>query len=396
MRTFLSSTIPFLPLITFGQFTVYNEANSDLSADFISDVEASATGVWVGTANGLNHFDGTDWVTWNTSNSTLVHNIITDLAVDGAGDLWIWNYDQGCSRFDGSSFQHFTTADGLNSNSGTSVMYAGDALWAGNYGGLNRYEGGAWVSYTTGPNGPPDADVRECDADALGGLWVPTFGGGIAYFNGSWTVYNSTNSALPFDDVFVARVHPNGHVWIGTRNGLVDFDNGTFTVFTDLNSMLTDDDIRGIDIGSGGEVLVATRTGGLHIIAPDGAWTTYTTSNSNLPSNEVWRAVMDPAGTLWVATTLGLARFDDFSTTIAVSTPASMHATVNAYAGILSVTVETEAQVRVFDATGRAVWSSDAWSQRVRQDLSTQATGVFTVVIEGRNGQRAAHKVFLP
>ena len=394
IRAITISTL-VLPLCTRGQFTVYTTSNSGLTSDFITGLAPDTSGVWVGTIEGLNHFDGLNWLNWTTANSDLPADVVTDLAVDDQWRLWSWNYDQGCSRFDGTSFEHFTTADGLGSNLGSNVMVLGNTVYAGTYGGLSELEGSAWTTFTTGVTGLPMDDVRDCAIDATGGLWIPTFGGGIAYYDGTWTVQNTFNSDLPDDDVFVARVHPNGHVWMGTRNGLVDHSGGEFTVYTTANSILVDDDIRNIEFGNDGEVVICTRHGGVYTIGTDGAWTAYTTSNSNLPSNEAWESLVDAAGNLWLATSTGLATIPGWSTSTGVAlTEHLLEAQVGMYNGILQVNLSGgQAQVRMFDELGRPIWSSAGPMTRLQQDLSTLATGVYHVVLWNAEGQRA-WKVF--
>jgi ligand-binding sensor domain-containing protein len=379
-----------LPVQAIGQFTVYTSTSSGLTSDFITGLAPDTNGVWVGTIEGLNHFDGLNWLNWTTGNSDLPADVVTDLAVDAQGRLWSWNYDQGCSRFDGTSFEPFTLADGLGSNLGSNVMVLDNTVHAGTFGGLSVFQGSVWTTITSGASGLPMDDVRDCDLDASGGLWVPTFGGGIAYYDGVWTVYNTGNSDLPHDEVFVARVHPNGHVWMGTRNGLVDHSNGAFTVYTTVNSILVDDDIRNIELGNDGEVVICTRYGGVYTIDSDGNWSSYTTTNSNLPSNQTWESLVDDAGNLWLATSTGLATLPGWSTSTAVAQAESFpDAQVGLINGRLLVTLPSgSAHVRLSDALGRHVWSSSGRVTAVQQDLSTLSSGIYHVALWSAEGQQ--------
>ena len=379
-----------LPLFANAQFTVYNTGNSDLTADFVGGLAPDDNGVWVATANGLNHFDGLLWTNWTTGNSDIPADIVTDLAVDANGDLWSWNYDQGCSRFDGTTFEHFTTANGLSDNLGSNIMVLDNTVYAGTYGGLSTLQGSSWTTINSGSSQLPNDDVRDCDIDGTGGLWVPTFGGGIAYFDGDWTVLNTGNSDLPYDEVLVARVHPNGHVWFGTRNGLVDYNGGEMTVYTSDNSILEDNDIRNIEFGNEGEVVICTRYGGVYAIGTDGNWTAWTTGNSNLPSDETWESLVDANGNLWIATSLGLATLEGWSSPSAVTeNPAFAQAAVTLHNGRLQVSIpEGTAQVRLFDDLGRNVWNSTGPVASVQQYLGPLTTGVYHVALWNNDGQR--------
>jgi ligand-binding sensor domain-containing protein len=380
----------FLPYCANAQFTVYTSTNSDLTSDFITGLAPDTNGVWVATTQGLNHFDGLTWNNWTTGNSNLAANIVTDLAVDSDWNLWSWNYDQGCSRFDGNTFQQFTGADGLSDNSGSNVMVLNDIVYAGTFSGLSTFQGSTWSTINNGSSELPNDDVRDCDIDGSNGLWIPTFGGGIAYYDGAWTVYNTVNSDLPHDEVLVARVHPNGHVWMGTRNGLVDYSGGEFTVYTSDNSILEDNDIRNIEFGNEGEVVICTRYGGVYTIGTDGSWNSYTTLNSNLPSDETWESLVDDNGNLWLATSLGLATIPGWSssTPVAEAVP-FQEARVSVRNGRLQVSIpEGSARVRLFDDLGRTVWNSAGPVAGVQQDLSSLATGVYHVALWNDGGQR--------
>ena len=368
-----------IPVSTHAQFTVYTASNSGLSHDGVGSLAESSTGLWVGTLDGLDHFDGSTWTVWTTDNSNIPHDIVTDLAVDTAGYLWSWNYGEGCSRFDGTTFEHFTTTDGLGDNSGSNIMLLNNAIYAGTYGGLSKLDGSEWMNYSTGNSGLPSDMVRDCDADASGGLWVPTIGGGVAYFDGTWTVFNTSNSDLPDNGVQVARVHPNGHVWFGTHNGLVDYASGVFTVYTTSNSILEDNFIEHITFSDDGDV-IASGNGGVYIIDPDGDWTSYTSLNSNLPSDEVSETLVDQQGKLWVATTSGLAMFPAWSSTSMESRPVFQQAVVRLSDGTLKVSLpEGSAHVQLVDGLGRTVWTSSGQVARLQQDLGVLLPGVYHV-----------------
>lgn len=379
-----------LPCCANAQFTVYTSANSDLTGDFVTGLAPDTNGVWVATTEGLNHFDGITWNNWTTGNSDLPADIVTDLAVDADGKLWSWNYDQGCSRFDGTAFEHFTSADGLSDNAGSNVMVLNNIVYAGTYSGLSTFQGSTWSTINTGSSELPDNDVRDCDIDGSNGLWIPTFGGGIAYYDGAWTIYNTGNSDLPDDEVFVARVHPNGHVWMGTRSGLVDYSGGEFTVYTSDNSILEDNDIRNIEFGNEGEVVICTRYGGAYTIGTDGSWTSYTTLNSDLPSDETWESLVDDNGNLWLATSTGLATIAGWSSSTPVAEPIPFpQAQVSVHHGRLQVSVpEGPARVRLFDDLGRDVWNSGTPITSVQRDISTVATGIYHVVLWSDLGHR--------
>ena len=44
---------------------------------------------WFGTDSGVNEYDGSNWTTYNTSNSGLVDDAVTAIAIDNEGNKWL-------------------------------------------------------------------------------------------------------------------------------------------------------------------------------------------------------------------------------------------------------------------------------------------------------------------
>src|SRR4030067_765087 len=61
-----------------GDMTRYNTANSGLPDNMISSIAKDVNGdLWIGTDNGLARFNGVSWVVYNSGNSPLPRNDIT-------------------------------------------------------------------------------------------------------------------------------------------------------------------------------------------------------------------------------------------------------------------------------------------------------------------------------
>ncbi|MEQ8240401.1 MAG: two-component regulator propeller domain-containing protein, partial [Cyclobacteriaceae bacterium] len=61
-----------------------------LSSGSITSVVQDKTGfIWIGTKNGLNRYDGHDFITYNTSNSALSSNDISSLFIDSSQRFWL-------------------------------------------------------------------------------------------------------------------------------------------------------------------------------------------------------------------------------------------------------------------------------------------------------------------
>src|SRR5262249_13326778 len=112
---------------------------------------------------------------WTTEDG-LPQNSINAILQTRDGYLWLATYG-GLVRYDGVQFTSFTKGNtkGLNSNRVVSLMEAGDgALWIGTEdGGVSRLKDGAFTPYTTS-DGLPEANIWGFVTDDQNPLLVVT------------------------------------------------------------------------------------------------------------------------------------------------------------------------------------------------------------------------------
>jgi len=127
------------------------------------------------------------WQAYRMSDSHLVSNQITAVAVQDDGALWIATQGSGVSMRDASGeWRHFTEENSdLASNLVRSLaidadgdvwigtqQYWKDGAWAG--GGLNRYQDGEWTTFGKDNSGLPTNEVITIEIDADGLVWLGT------------------------------------------------------------------------------------------------------------------------------------------------------------------------------------------------------------------------------
>jgi signal transduction histidine kinase/ligand-binding sensor domain-containing protein len=107
-------------------------------------------GLWIGTAGGLGHWNGTN-VQMLTTHDGLSANNIHALAEDHAGDLWIGTELGGLNRLRAGHFTAFRQSNGFPSDNISSLYVDGeDVLWIGTMGnGLIRFQDGKATHYLT-------------------------------------------------------------------------------------------------------------------------------------------------------------------------------------------------------------------------------------------------------
>lgn len=154
----------------------YTSANG-LPDDFIRSLMVDPDGtLWAGTRRGLVHLDGDSGrllATYTHQDGLGSDSIGALLRPESAkSDLWIATFD-GLSRLRDGKIVNFTKSDGLSGNIVTSLAAdASGALWIGTKGdGLSRYSQGAFTAFQQ--EGLPK-DIYSILPDRQGRLWFGT------------------------------------------------------------------------------------------------------------------------------------------------------------------------------------------------------------------------------
>ncbi len=107
---------------------------------------------------------------------TYNENYVFSLQLDTAGFLWIGTWGGGISRFDGKEFVNYSTQDGLAGNVVYGITQTADgAMWFATNHGISRFDGSAWSRYTR-KDGLIGEDVYTIKA-AGNAIWAGQKGG---------------------------------------------------------------------------------------------------------------------------------------------------------------------------------------------------------------------------
>jgi len=183
--------------------------------------------IWAGTTAGLARFDGS-WESW-TQRHCLPADPIRGLAFDRSGDLWLATDSYGVLVFDGSTFEPFTTVDGLpNDRVWTITVDSRDRVWAGT-------DSGIWVHPQDGSgdivlgadSGLPRMNVLFLVEDTQGHMWAGTTQG-IARIDPTGHVVSSFAAPDGFTDgeanENAALLDREGMLWFGLARGVTRLD----------------------------------------------------------------------------------------------------------------------------------------------------------------------------
>jgi ligand-binding sensor domain-containing protein len=98
--------------------------------------------------------------------------------------------------------------------------------WIGTWGGgLSRFDGKRWTTYTAGNGTIGGNFVHALEIDLKGNLWAAT-NKGVSRFDGkSWKTYTTADGLLD-DNVFSIAFDKDGNKWFGTWTGLSKMIDG--------------------------------------------------------------------------------------------------------------------------------------------------------------------------
>lgn len=203
------------------KITAYNPISTNsLSQDLILSLcEAHDGSLWAGA-----DFDGgltrlkNGHATHYTWRDGLINAGLRVLHEDALGNLWIGT-DRGLSCFkDGKFITNEVTARLANDSVRDIAEDRSGSLWFATQNGLRRWQDGQLKWYNTG-NGLPDNSVTALSVDDANTLWIGTSTGGLTrYRGGEFTTY-TTREGLFSDEIF-GILADNGWLWMTCSKGI--------------------------------------------------------------------------------------------------------------------------------------------------------------------------------
>lgn len=208
--------------------------------------------IWAGTNDGLFRFNGSSFVEFTLpvpevadTSYKWVRGKIWCLMQDSDGNLWFGRDGYGACKYDGVSFSHFTTRDGLCSNNVASIAEDDQGhIWFGSItsdfpefkkeGGLSQYDGNSFRKF------PELEDLTQNDIytvykDKSGSIWVGAVGLGAYRFEGDKsTLFKETdkNDIVYSFGIQSILEDTEGTLWFGFSGGLFRFDGQLFVNMT--------------------------------------------------------------------------------------------------------------------------------------------------------------------
>ncbi len=264
--------------------------------------------VCVGTTKGLSHFNGVEWTSCSGA-SAPPGTDVRSIAIDTENAAWVVT-DKGVFSIRGTEWVTRILDGGFQQM----VVGSDGVKWfATSAGGLTRYDGVTWTSYTTDNSGIPDNYIKKFTIDNTGVIWLScsrsianSAGFGLTRFNGyTWANWNTDG---PIENIsYSAAVDHDNVKWFGTDIGVSRYDGVKWTNYQRVDG-------RAI---SGGHAIIVDKSNrkwfmGPGVISFNGAeWTFHTSDDTPPQMLDMTSYTADRNGVEWIGTNkTGLWRRD--------------------------------------------------------------------------------------
>jgi hypothetical protein len=160
----------------------------------------------------------TYWKTFNTSNSLLLSDSITDIQIDSYGTKYI------------GTKKGYTTINGKNWKSISSFpinqigIDSKNTVWLVGKGGVIYGNSNNWTPLNLLSSGLTDKNINSIGFDQNGSVWLTTPNNIAIYKSGNWINYNKSTTSYLKDSINSIFIDKNNQKWIATTNGVVKFD----------------------------------------------------------------------------------------------------------------------------------------------------------------------------
>jgi ligand-binding sensor domain-containing protein len=195
-----------------------------------------------------------------------------DVLEDRKGNLWFGSKDSGVYLLPSgqTTFQHFTTKDGLASNMALHIYEdkAGN-IWFGS----SRYDGKTFRNFTT-KDGFPSNSIRLLLEDKTGKLWFCTQQEDMFVYDGKTFTVLKNKDGEAFNNVWGIIEDRKGNIWFG---GSIIKDRKGSTLYLEAGLWRYD-----------GSTITKVSQRGAYSIIQDKKGNIWTTGEVNPPNGAVW------------------------------------------------------------------------------------------------------------
>ena len=287
--------------------------------------------LWIITQEGLSKYNGFEVENYKYSSvdpHSISSNLVTRVAEDRFGYLWIATVGGGLNRFDpaDNSFSAIYTSNDTKyaplSNDIYTIFSDQDGnLWLGYENAFSKFDTSTqeFVHYRSHTEGIPALGIVQRFAQSSNGtIWAATQAGLIAIDRSldqiSFYQHDENDpSSISSNDLIAVLSDSNDNIWIASRNKGVNVISPKHDVTLKFNhsdknlNSLSSDTLYDIFEDTEHRIWIGTQEGlDLYVEAENG-FRRFTKQNSDLPSDIISSIYQSREGKYWVGTYYGLA-----------------------------------------------------------------------------------------
>jgi ligand-binding sensor domain-containing protein len=185
---------------------------SNIPMSMVRHVKQARNGdILIASYLGVFRYDGTSFTNLTSKIISPRFSSFWDVLEDRKGNLWFASKDSSVYYYNGKSFQHFTTKDGLASNMALHIYEdrAGN-IWFG----ASRYDGKSFRNFST-KDGFPSNSIRLLLEDKTGKLWFCAQQENMFVYDGKTFTVLKNKDGKAFNNVWGITEDRKGYIWFG-------------------------------------------------------------------------------------------------------------------------------------------------------------------------------------
>lgn len=254
-----------------GKWKTYNIPDG-LGDAFVYGVMTASNGdIWIATWSGANRVRGGDldnrskWDLFTVENTKggVPNDWIYGLAEGKNGEIWLAT-EGGMARFANNRWDNWNHAKGMGATYDRvkdDIAFKSDPGKQSVHHAKQKQEMGLQgVDVAYNPN-----YVVSLVVDRQGTVWAGTWGGGLSRFDGKKWVSYTTTEGLPGNHVFMLRVDEKDQLWIGTNKGLTRWRDGKFAKALTMADGLFANDVFAMATAQDGSLWIGSFGGVTHL-----------------------------------------------------------------------------------------------------------------------------------
>ena len=177
--------------------------SSGVPMSMVRNVKQARNGdILIASYLGVFRYNGTSFTNITSTIIAPRYSSFWDVLEDLKGNLWFGSKDSGVYYFNGKSFQHFTTKDGLASNMALHLYEdRSGKIWIGS----SVYDGQSFRNITT-KDGFPSNNIRLLLEDKTGKLWFGAQGEDLFVYDGKTYTVLRNKDGKGFNNVWSSKI----------------------------------------------------------------------------------------------------------------------------------------------------------------------------------------------